>query len=690
MGQFTLPRNMDVSRYSAFRQPDLTEVAPDYGFDHLTTLAADVFDVPIALISLIDGDNHTFISSLGAPVTTIPARVSFCDHTLRLGDILVVPDALRDARFAANPFVLEAPHVRFYAGAPLRYEGQLVGSLCVLDTQPREDFDAKAISRLRKMADSVSSVLSLCKTDALKKTAIRKLQETQRKLELMEEVAGIGYWHLHAETQACFWSRGTYAIHGVDPAGFQPAIDTAIDFFHPDDRDSVRTCVGHALLTGQDFTFEARLVRGDGEERIVYAKGGAQLDEDGATEFIFGILQDVTEQARFEDTLRTAKENAEAHQRAKSDFLSNMSHEIRTPLTTILGYATVLNKLPDLPKEARHCVTRIDKAGEALQSLITDILDFSKLEAGQVELDPQATDLRSLVTDIVHQFDAMAESRELDLGVHYADTAPAWLMLDDLRLRQVLYNLVGNACKFTQSGFVHVEAGFEAGRLHVEIRDSGPGLTPEQQARLFTRFNQIDNSINRKFGGSGLGLSICAEIVKLMRGEIGVVSQPGHGSTFWFDIPVETTTAPIITASVEDLQPVSHDGCKVLVVDDHPVNRELIRLLLASSGLDFYEACDGRAAVEICDQIQFDLIFMDIQMPVMDGLIATRHLRDSNGLNRATPIVALSAAAQTKLIDDTNGRGFTGVLTKPIDMTQFFNTLNRCLEGPAAPQRLAS
>ncbi len=690
MGQFNLPLNMDVSRYSAFHQPDMTEVAPDYGFDHLTTLAADIFDAPIALISLVDGDNHTFISSLGAPVKTVPAHISFCDHTLKSGDVMIIPNALKDVRFVNNPFVTGDTHVRFYAGAPLRYEGQLIGSLCVLDIKPRNNFDATAIGRLRKMADSVSSVLALCRTDALKKTAIRKLQETQRKLELMEEVAGIGYWHLHAETHACFWSRGTYAIHGEDPARFQPAIDTAIDFFHPDDRDGVRACVGQALLSGRDFTFEARLRRADGEERIVYAKGGAQQAEDGSTEFIFGILQDITEQAHLEDTLRAAKENAEAHQLAKSDFLSNMSHEIRTPLTTILGYATLLNNVPGLPEEARHSIARIDKAGEALQSLITDILDFSKLEAGQVELDLQATDLKNLVTDIIYQFDAIAESRGIALGFDYDAASPAWLMLDDMRLRQVLYNLVGNACKFTESGFVRVQAAYEAGRLRVEIRDSGPGLTLEQQGRLFTRFNQIDNSINRRFGGSGLGLSICSQIVKLMGGEIGVVSQPGHGSTFWFDIPVEATTAPVVDASAEDLQPVSHDGCKVLVVDDHPVNRELIRLLLASSGLDFYEACDGRAALEVCDMIQFDLIFMDIQMPVMDGLIATRHLRDSNGLNRATPIVALSAAAQTKLIDDTNGRGFTDVLTKPINMAQFFATLNRCLEGADVSHRLAS
>ncbi len=694
MGQFNLPLNMDVSRYSAFHQPDMTEVAPDYGFDHLTTLAADIFEAPIALISLVDGDNHTFISSLGAPVKAIPAHISFCEHTLKSGDVMVIPNALRDDRFVNNPFVTGDTHVRFYAGAPLRYEGQLIGSLCVLDTKPRDGFDAVDIGRLRKMADSVSSVLALCRTDALKKTAIRKLQETQRKLELMEEVAGIGYWHLHAETHTCFWSRGTYAIHGKDPATFQPAIDTAIDLFHPDDRDSVRGCVGQALLSGKDFTFEARLMRADGEERIVYSKGGAQQCEDGSTEFIFGILQDITEQAHLEDTLRAAKENAEAHQLAKSDFLSNMSHEIRTPLTTILGYATLLNNVPGLPAEARHSIARIDKAGEALQSLITDILDFSKLEAGQVELDPQATDLKSLVTDIVHQFDAIALSRGIDLDFDYDTGAPDWLMLDDLRLRQVLYNLVGNACKFTESGFVHIQAGCDAGRLRVEVKDSGPGLTLEQQGRLFTRFNQIDNSINRKFGGSGLGLSICSQIVKLMQGEIGVVSHPGpgpnQGSTFWFEIPVDVTTAPVVDASADDLPPVSHDGCKVLVVDDHPVNRELIRLLLASSGLEFYEACDGRAAVEICDMVQFDLIFMDIQMPVMDGLIATRHLRDSNGLNRATPIVALSAAAQTKLIDDTNGRGFTDVLTKPINLTQFFNTLNRCLEAPAAAQRLAS
>ena len=694
MGQFNLPVDMDVSRYSAFHQPDIAEVVPDYGFDHLTALAADIFDTPVALISLIDGDNHSFISTQGLTIKSIPAELSFCKHTLAFGDALVIPDATQDERFVSNPFVLGEPHVRFYAGVPLRYDGVLIGSLCVVDMHPRDDFNARSIGRLRTLAASVESVLTLCKTDVLKKIAIRKLQETQRKLELMEEVAAVGYWHVHIPTQEVFWSRGVYAIHGLSQDAYQLEINAAIDLFHPADRAPLRDCVGKAMVTGDEFTLEARLIHSSGEERIVYLKGGSQRDEDGKPEYIFGILQDITEQARLEDTLRAAKENAEAHQAAKSDFLSNMSHEIRTPLTTILGYATLLGKVADMPSNARNYVGRISNASEALLSLVNDILDFSKLEAGQVVLDPQPTDLRHLIGDIVDQFDALASSRGIALGFDYDACSSDWLLLDDVRLRQVLCNLIGNACKFTQSGFVRLAAAVipadTGAYLRVEVKDSGPGLSEEQQARLFRRFNQIDNSINRKFGGSGLGLSICSEIVKLMKGDIGVQSQPGIGSCFWFEIPVSESAMPVAIKAAEDLQPVIPDDLKVLVVDDHPVNRELIRLLLVNSGLEMFEAEDGQAALELCGRVRFDLIFMDIQMPVMDGITATRQLRAMNGLNQATPIVALSAAAQTKLIDDTHGQGFTHVLSKPIDMTQFFKTVHDCLDGSAADHRLAS
>jgi CheY-like chemotaxis protein len=324
-----------------------------------------------------------------------------------------------------------------------------------------------------------------------------------------------------------------------------------------------------------------------------------------------------------------------------------------------------------------------------LLSLITDILDFSKLEAGQVRLNPQPTDLRGLASDIVDQFAVLGQTRNIEIRCEYDPQTPDWLMLDEVRIRQVLYNLVGNACKFTPNGTVALSAAVDkTGRLRVEVRDNGPGIPPDQQPALFTRFNQIDNGINRKYGGSGLGLSICSEIVRLMQGEIGVESVPGEGACFWFEIPVTVATAPL-PVMANDLKPVFLEDRKVLIVYDHPINRELIRLLMTDSGLEIHEACDGEEALEICETIKFDLIFMDIQMPVLDGIAATRCLREQGGINSETAVVALSAAAQTKLSDDTRGHGFNHVLTKPIDMPQFFNTLHACLEGTVTPYRLA-
>jgi PAS domain S-box-containing protein len=681
----------ETGRHGAFHQPDIFESEPDSGFDHLTALAADIFDAPVALISLMDGERHTFVSVHGLDLRSVSAEASFCDHTLRAGNVMIVPDATVDARFARNPFVTGAPGVRFYAGYPLSCEGMQIGTFCIFDTTPRHDFGAVQAGRLQKLAASVSDMLALRRSGAAKKAVIRKLQETQRKLELMEEVAGVGYWHIHAQTGDCFWSRGVYAIHGLNRDSYQPHIDTAIQLFHPDDQAAVEACVRQAMSNGGDFTFEHRLRRADGEERIVYSRGGVELSENGQPEYIFGILQDVTESVQLADTLRAAKEHAEAFVLAKSDFLSNMSHEIRTPLTTILGYATLLNSVPDMPKDARHYIGRINKAGEALLSLITDVLDFSKLEAGQVRLNPQPANLRSLALDIVDQFAVLGETRNIDVTCAYDPNTPDWLQVDDMRLRQVFYNLVGNACKFTQNGTVVVSATMpEPGLLRVEVRDNGPGIPFEQQTHLFTRFNQIDNGISRKYGGSGLGLSICHEIIKLMQGRIGVDSAPGAGACFWFEIPVSMADAPAPVLTANDLKPVFLEDRKVLIVDDHPINRELIRLLMTDSGLEIHEVCNGEEALEICETLKFDLIFMDIQMPVLDGIAATRCLREQGGINAETAIVALSAAAQTKLSDDTRGHGFNHVLTKPIDMPQFFNTLHACLEGTVTPYRLAS
>ena len=679
----------DAKRRRALQELAILDTDAEPAFDQLTALASDLFDAPIALISLIDDDRQWFKASVGLEVRSTPRDVSFCDHAIRGGQAMVVPDATLDTRFFMNPLVTGAPHVRFYAGVPLHYNDALIGTLCIISPKVRYDFDTVQLGRLQKLADSISATLILRQEAMANKAAIRKLQETQRKLELMEEVAGVGYWHIDLRANEAFWSRGVYAIHGLNRESYRPQIATAIDLFHPDDRAELSRCIADSAATGGEFTFKLRLMRADGEERIVFAKGGAEMGEDGKPEFLFGTLEDVTESSQIENTLRAASETAEAHQQAKSDFLSNMSHEIRTPLTTMIGYSNLLTGVKDLPKDAQHYIGRINKAGKALLALVNDVLDFSKLEAGQVTLDPQATQMKTLASDVVEEFHVLAQSKGFDIEFDYDAASPVWLMIDDVRIRQVLYNLVGNACKFTRQGHVNVAATAAGGRLRVEVRDSGPGLTEDQQVQLFKRFNQVDNSINRKYGGSGLGLSICYEIVQLMQGRIGVTSEIGHGSCFWFDIPVSEAEAPAVVAPAEYLQPVFLEDRRVLIVDDHPINRELIRLLLKDYGLEIYEACDGSEAVDLCMRMKFDLMFMDIQMPVLDGIAATRAIREQCPLNARTAIVALSARNQTKLSEDIRGQGFTHALSKPIDMPQFYATLHRCLEGDPEAERYA-
>jgi len=677
-------------RRVALQELAILDTDPEPGFDHLTALAADIFDVPIALISILDEDRQWFKACIGLSERSTPRNIAFCDHTIRHDSAMIIPNASQDERFCDNPLVTGSHHIRFYAGAPLRYNGALIGTLCVLDVKPRHDFDARREGQLLKLAESISEALAMRQDAITNKAIIRQLQETQRKLELMEEVAGVGYWQIQVKSKKTFWSRGVYAIHGLNSDVYQPQFGSSVESLHPDDRVNVETCVEQALLDGNDFRFECRLIRTDGRERIVYSQGGVQRDESGKPDLVFGILKDVTEQSHIEETLRSAKVNAEAHQKAKSDFLSNMSHEIRTPLTTILGYADLLKRVDDLPKDARHYIGRINKAGDALLSLVTDVLDFSKLEAGQVRLDPQPTDIHALAADIVDQFQALTETRNLEVSLDLQQDCSPWLLIDDVRIRQVLYNLVGNACKFTQFGSVSLHVRLDetcgAPRLRVEVKDTGPGLTSDQQANLFRRFNQVDNSINRKYGGSGLGLSICYEIIRLMQGDIGVASEAGAGSRFWFEIPALRIEPPHLTSSGADLMPVFLEDRKVLIVDDHPINRELIRLLIRDYGLEIYEASNGEEAVEMCLRMKFDLVFMDIQMPVLDGISATHRIRNLGGLNVPTAIVALSAATQTKLVDDTKGHGFTHVLCKPIDLPQFYATLYRCLEGEVAFQ----
>jgi signal transduction histidine kinase/CheY-like chemotaxis protein len=360
---------------------------------------------------------------------------------------------------------------------------------------------------------------------------------------------------------------------------------------------------------------------------------------------------------------------AEAAATAKSEFLSNMSHEIRTPLTAIIGFSQLLQAGEELPPSAQTYSDRIATAGQALLTVVNDILDFSKIEAGHVELDPLPFDPAELVAEAVDLVSAQAAAKSLFVQAEALGPLPAAVNADRSRLRQVLLNLLSNAIKFTERGGVNVAVSYEAvgeGRLRIAVTDTGIGLDPAQCGKLFQRFSQADGSISRRHGGTGLGLAICKSLAELMGGDIGVISEPGQGSSFWF-----TVAAPLATlapaAAPEPEQTLTMRPAYVLVVDDVAANRELVRALLTALDHRVAEAASGAEAVEQSLRTRFDLILMDLQMPGMDGLAATRAIRAASSANATAPILALSANVTEQHIEACLQAGMDDHIGKPIN-----------------------
>lgn len=397
------------------------------------------------------------------------------------------------------------------------------------------------------------------------------------------------------------------------------------------------------------------------------------------------VIRDISHQKALEAQLTEALQVAEAAAAAKGEFLANMSHELRTPLTSILGFSHLAAEQPDLGETTGICIDRINNAGRALLCTVNDILDFSKLEAGQVSFRIQPTDVNRLALATLELFTPQAGARDLDLVIE-ADQDDLVLAVDPDRLRQILLNLVGNAVKFTPSGGVTLRTRYSdpAQVLTVEVIDSGAGIAAEKLPRLFQRFSQIDGSLTRTHRGTGLGLAICKGLVEAMGGQIGVTSTVGQGSRFWFSIPAQRSAS--LTTDVETgVEVVSCKDLRILVVDDHPVNRDLIRLFLGGLGAEVSQADDGQAAVDLARLWPYDAILMDLRMPGLDGKSALRMIRESEGPNQATPILAFTADSEAGLGTELKALGFCDVVAKPVDLPALLESLSRATTWEALP-----
>lgn len=638
---------------------------------------------------------------------------------------------------------------------------------------------------------------------------MRRLAEEQlllRQAALSEEISGVGYWSLDPRTNVVFWSPQVYRIYGLDPADYRPMLETALDAYVDEDRERVAALVGEAVASGQGWTFEAGLVRADGELRRVRASSECTVDEAGQVIRLFGVFQDVTEDYRrletikeqealyrlladhvsdlivrytpegqftyispsmermlgyapdellgrhtydvivpedvdqlheafrqgmktgrafsvqyrarrkndeivvlearpapdrneageligFVDVVRdvteregreqelaAARREAEDAAQVKADFLSNMSHEIRTPLNGVLGFAQLLRET-ELNEQQSRYADRISGAGSALLSVVNDILDFSKLEAGKLQLQDDAFSLRGKVEEIADIIRAAYPAIAGGLSVRIDPAIPNLSLGDPHRLAQILTNLMGNAAKFAEAGSVAVTADLAGDIVEIRIKDDGPGIAADRLPQIFEAFSQADGSIARKFGGTGLGLPISRQLARLMGGDVWLESELGLGATAVLTLP-NRPTEQVSAAPVEAGGEGQLSGLKIMVVDDVDMNRELIEISLRREGHQpsvFASAAEAITALEE-QPTRFDVILMDVQMPDIDGLEATRRIRALSGPASRIPIIALTANVLPQQVADCRRAGMDDHVGKPIDFTVLRGKLVRVVQ----------
>jgi signal transduction histidine kinase len=409
-------------------------------------------------------------------------------------------------------------------------------------------------------------------------------------------------------------------------------------------------------------------------------------DASGALAGSVHVMHDITELKRTEETLRLARNQAEAGNRAKSEFLANMSHEIRTPLNGVIGMLQLMDMSP-LNEEQRECLRAAQKSAARLSRLLSDILDLSRVEAGKLSVQDADFSVAGLRESLRELFGLAAEEKGLALEVSIDERVPPLLVGDETRLRQILFNLVGNAIKFTEKGRVRVEAsalpaaGDNRQRVLFTVQDTGVGIAEDRLTDIFEPFVQAEGSFTRSFQGAGLGLSIVRRLVTLLRGGLTVDSAAGEGTTFYLSLPFALPGAPPAPAGPPTPLSGARSGLppRILLAEDDEVSLLAAARLLEKSGYAVTTAKDGQEAVRLFAEQDFDLILMDVQMPIMDGLEAARSIRESGAARAGVPIIALTAYAMAGDREKFLAAGMDDYLAKPVQLDELTAAILRTL-----------
>ena len=499
------------------------------------------------------------------------------------------------------------------------------------------------------------------------------------------ESSAQGVWDTDFEDDQTFYSAAWKALLGYADDELEPTPTLWLDLMHPEDREAaVRADLEHLEGLAEAFDQEFRMRHKDGHWVWIHDRGKViRRDENGRPLRMIGIHTDISSKKRAEQELLIAKERAEAGMRAKAEFVANMSHELRTPLTGILGIHDLLDGDASLGEDQKRLLGIASDAGRSLLAIVNDVLDVSKIDAGQMLIEQVGFDLDAVIascTDLVREglrgkpVRIVAQSHPTDLGRFKGDPT---------RIRQILLNLLANAVKFTPCGDIVVRSVFtnDTERLRIDVIDSGIGIAADQIGLLFERFTQADATMTRRYGGTGLGLAISKRLVELMGGLIGVDAPAKGGSRFWFELPLSRHEGCVAVPGPGSMA-TRTSGRRLLLAEDNAVNAEIIGAMLETQGHVVTIVPDGSRALEAaCQQPGFDVVLMDLQMPVMDGLGATRAIRyheTRTGLAR-TPIVGLTANARAEDAEQCLAAGMDAHVAKPVQWANLFAMLDRLL-----------